>query len=292
MIWLKNNILYRLFNDKLLTVWLWFSSILVSLIVCLIIVFLFYESLPLLWEGGILRFFTDSDWFPIDNLMNIVPMLMGSLLIMLGAILLATPLGIISAVFCRFYAPSFIAVPFSRLIELLGGIPSVVYGFWGLVTLVPIIQKIRPPGTSLLAGVLVLALMILPTITLIIDATFVHIPESYLKGALGLGLSRFSIIKKIIFPYSKSGIFTAIILGSGRAIGETMAILMICGNIIQIPTNVYQPMRTLTSNIALEMAYAMDSHRAALFVSGLLLTGIIIVFVLLAHHFNRRYRIA
>ncbi len=283
MILSNGNILSPSTHDRFLTGILWCFSLLASLILGLILFFLVYNSLPVLWDIGISKFFLDSSWHPSEALFNLTPMLVGSLLIMLGAILLAAPLGIVSAIFCRFYAPKVIAVFYQSLIELLSGIPSVVYGFWGLVTLVPLIQKVNPPGTSLLAGIIVLALMILPTVSLIADATFANLPKEYFQGAAGLSLSRFTLLTQIILPASKSGLLTSVILAAGRAIGETMAILMICGNIAQIPDSLFSPVRTLTANIALEMAYAMGNHRSALFVSGLLLMVIIFALVSLAH---------
>ena len=165
------------------------------------------------------------------------------------------------------------------LIELLAGIPSVVYGFWGLVVLVPLIGRIQPPGTSLLAGIAILTIMILPTIALMADASLAKVPPEYLRGAAALGLSRWATIRSIVFPAAKSGLFTGVILETGRAIGETMAILMVCGNVVQTPKSLFDPIRTLTANIALEMAYATGDHRSALFVSGLVLMALIVALV-------------
>jgi len=201
---------------------------------------------------------------------------------MTGAVLLATPLGIGSAVFCHYYAPRVVAKFYRKLIELLAGIPSVVYGFWGLVVLVPLIRQFHPPGPSLLAGVFILTIMILPTVALMADAAFTNVPASYLRGAAALGLSRWGTIRGVVFPAARSGIYTGVILETGRAIGETMAILMVCGNVVQTPRRIFDPIRTLTSNIALEMAYAEGDHRAALFVSGLILLALIVTLVSVA----------
>jgi phosphate transport system permease protein len=162
---------------------------------------------------------------------------------------------------------------------LLAGIPSVVYGFWGLVVLVPLIGRIQPPGTSLLAGIAILTIMILPTIALMADASLAKVPPEYLRGAAALGLSRWGMIRGVVFPAAKSGLFTGVILETGRAIGETMAMLMVCGNVVQTPKSLFDPMRTLTANIALEMAYATGDHRSALFVSGLVLMALIVALV-------------
>ena len=247
-----------------------------------ILAFLFWEALPVLQHVNLLRFVNDPSWNPTQQLYNLMPMLWGTLLVMVGSVLLATPLGIISAIFCQYYAPPAIAKLYRRLIELLAGIPSVVYGFWGLVVLVPLIGRLHPPGTSLLAGIAILTLMILPTIALTVDASFAKVPTQYLQGAAALGLSRWSTICNIVFPTAKSGLLTGIILETGRAIGETMAVLMVCGNVVQMPKGLFDPVRTLTANIALEMAYATGDHRSALFVSGLTLMAIVVILVVAA----------
>ncbi len=257
-------------------------------IVLFIVFFLILEAIPVLQDEGIVPFFTDSSWNPAEGLYNLTPMLLGTLFVTLGSVLIATPLGILSAVFCQYYAPAKIAYFYRRLIELLAGIPSVVYGFWGLVVLVPLINSINPPGTSLLAGIIILTIMILPTIALIADASFAKIPEEYLIGAASLGLSQWGTIVGVVFPAAKSGLFTGVILETGRAIGETMAVLMVCGNVVQIPRSIFDPMRALTANIALEMAYALGNHRSALFVSGLGLMGIIIILVIAAEIINEQ----
>lgn len=260
-------------------------------IVLLIVAFLALESFPALRHVGLGRFFGDASWHPnpqaSEGTFNLVPMLTGTLLAMSGAVLLATPVGILSAAFCHFYAPPRLVRPYRRLIELLAGIPSVVYGLWGLVILVPLLRRIAPPGPSLLAGILILAVMILPTIALVADAALANVPGSYLRGAAALGLSRRATLFGVCFPAAQSGLFTGVILETGRAIGETMAILMVCGNIVQSPKSLFDPMRTLTANIALEMSYALGDHRSALFVSGLLLLAFTIALVVAAETISR-----
>jgi len=275
----KSKTLSHSRNDKILIWTLRGFAAIAGIIVVLITVFLIKEALPVLRQVGLLRFFQDASWHPVEELYNFIPMLWGTLFATVGAVLVAAPLGILSAVFCQYYAPQPIAGFYRRLIELLAGIPSVVYGFWGLVVLVPLIGSLQPPGTSLLAGIAILALMILPTIALTADASFAKVPSEYLQGAAALGLSRWGTVRGVVFPAAKSGLFTGLILGTGRAIGETMAVLMVCGNVVQTPKSLFEPMRTLTANIALEMAYATGNHRSALFVSGLLLMTIIVLLV-------------
>lgn len=258
-------------------------ALLAGAIVVLICAFLVFESIPALRHVGVARFFTDESWHPAaeasQGKFNLVPMLAGTLLAMAGAVTIATPLGISSALFCHFYAPPLLARGYRRLIELLAGIPSVVYGFWGLVVLVPLIARWQPPGASLLAGVMILSIMVLPTIALVADAALANVPREYLCGAAALGISRWGMIRGVVLPAARSGLLTGVILETGRAIGETMAILMVCGNVVKMPHSVFDPVRTLTANIALEMAYALGDHRSALFVSGLLLMAIVLVLV-------------
>jgi phosphate transport system permease protein len=257
-------------------------------ILLLVVAFLVLESWPALQHIGLVLFFTDQDWYPTESLYGLTPMLWGTLWATLGSVVLAAPLGILSALFCHYYAPPLLATWYRRLIELLAGIPSVVYGFWGLVVLVPMIGRLHPPGPSLLAGILVLFLMILPTIMLVTHASIAHVPVSYLHNAMALGLGRWSMIRRVILPTAKAGLFTGILLGIARALGETMAILMVSGNVVQTPSNLFDPIRTLTANIALEMAYALGDHRSALFVSGLLLMGLVVVFVVMAEGLRQR----
>jgi phosphate transport system permease protein len=276
-------------NDNVLVWGLRGCAGLVGAVVVLIVVFLIVESLPALQHVGLTRFFTDASWHPSEGLYNLTPMLWGTLFAMTGSVLIATPLGILSAVFCHYYAPPKLANSYRRLIEVLAGIPSVVYGFWGLVVLVPLIGALHPPGTSLLAGIAILTIMILPTIALMADAALANVPAHYLRGAHALGLSRWATIRGVVFPAAKSGLFTGVILETGRAIGETMAVLMVCGNVVQTPESLFEPIRTLTANIALEMAYALGDHRAALFVSGLMLMAIIVALVIAAERVSQEH---
>ncbi|UKO98643.1 phosphate ABC transporter permease subunit PstC [Nostoc sp. UHCC 0870] len=285
---LKNKILSPYQSDMVLLWILRGLSLITGIIVILITTFLLLEALPILRQEGWWRFVSDRSWHPVQGLYNLLPMLWGSLLVTFGSVVLAAPLGIGSAIFCQYYAPPVVGGLYRQLINLLAGIPSVVYGFWGLVVLVPLIGKLHPPGTSLLAGIAILTLMILPTIALTAEASFSEVPNEYLQGAAALGISRWATIRSVVLPAAKSGLFTGLILGTGRAIGETMAVLMVCGNVVQTPTSIFDPVRTLTANIALEMAYATGNHRSALFVSGLLLMGAIAILVVVAEGVSRK----
>ncbi|MBI3180951.1 MAG: phosphate ABC transporter permease subunit PstC [Myxococcales bacterium] len=244
-------------------------------IVLLVVAFVSGESAPALAEVGPVRFFSDPSWHPASGFFNMVPMLAGTVLVSAGALLLAAPLGVLSAIFLQFYAPPALRSYWRNLIGLLAGIPSVVYGFWGLVSLVPLINRLHPPGQSLLAGILVLALMVLPTIALLSDAALESVPAHYLRSAAALGLSRWGTVSGVVLPAARGGILTGVALAAARAVGETMAVLMVCGNVVRMPEGLFDPVRTLTANIALEMAYAGSAHRSALFVSGLALLAIV-----------------
>ena len=277
MIWSKRNILFPSASVDTLILWLLrIASGVAAGLVLLILFFLLAESSPLLREVQVVRFITDASWQPSEDAYNLAPMLSGTLFAAGGALILATPLGIASALFVAYYAPPPAAGIYRRLIELLAGIPSVVYGFWALTTLVPLINELHPPGASLLAGMLVLTLMILPTVALTAHAAFLAVPDEYLRGAAALGMSRWSIIRGVVLPAARMGVTAGIILAAGRAIGETMAVLMVTGNVVQHASTVYDPIRTLAANIALEMPYALGDHRAALFVSGLTLMLLVI----------------
>ncbi len=264
------------------------SAALAALIVVLVVGFLAAESAPALVDIGITRFFSDPSWHPTEDSWGLAPMLWGSLAATFGAVLVAMPLAVLSAVFCRYYAPPAVAGVFRRMIELLAGIPSVVFGFWGLVVLVPLIAKVAPPGPSLLAAMLVLAIMILPTVALVAESSLSQVPTSLLNGGYALGLSRTAVVWKVAVPHARAGILTGLMLGAARAIGETMAVLMVCGGVVNTPDSLFAPIRTLTAGIAMEMAYAMDGHRSALFVSGLVLVLAVIGLVMVAHRLESR----
>jgi phosphate transport system permease protein len=283
-----SNISSRSKGDVLLSWSVRFLALMAGGLLLLVVSFLCRESWPALQYIGVWRFFSDPDWYPTENSYRLTPMIWGTIWATAGSVLLASPLGILSALFCHFYAPPLLSRWYRRMVELLAGIPSVVFGFWGLVVLVPLIGRWHPPGPSLLAGILILTLMIIPTIMLVAHASIAQVPVAYIHSASALGLSRWSMIWHIILPTTKVGLFTGILLGLARALGETMAVLMVCGNVVRTPSHLFDPIRTLTANIALEMAYALGQHRAALFVSGLLLMGLVVLFVGLAE--GLRYR--
>ncbi|MEK7487098.1 MAG: phosphate ABC transporter permease subunit PstC [Planctomycetota bacterium] len=278
----KNDLLSLLFFGTL-------ASVSVALIV-FILFFLNIESLLALRELGLWRTLSDPSWHPTQGEYNLTPMLLGTFWATLGAVLLATPLGLFSALFCHYYAPVQLAYYYRRMIEVFGGIPSVIYGLWGLTVLVPWIQKIHPPGPSLLAGILILTLMILPTIVLVLDMALTQIPVELIQGSVALGLSRLGLLRCVVYPSIRSPLISAILLAGTRAIGETMAVLMVCGNLVQIPRGLFDPIRTLTTNIALEMAYALGVHRSSLFLGSLFLLGMVVLLLFLSLVLTSRKR--
>lgn len=268
-------------------------AVLAGVIALLIVGFVLWEAWPALRSVGLLRFVSDAGWHPSGGAergqFNLLPILVGTLATTLGAVLLAAPAGLASALFCRFYAPALLARRYRSLIEILAGLPSVIYGLWGLTVLAPLIRLWQPPGQSLLAGMLILALMILPTVALLSDSALRAVPRSYLDGAAALGLSRWASIRGVALPAAAAGIASAVLLATGRALGETMAVLMVSGNVVRLPASLFDPVRTLTANIALELGYALDHHRAALFVSGLLLMALTVALVGTAHVAGQRH---
>jgi len=275
-------------TDRLLVWVLRVGAMVAALVMLMILMFLLFESWPVLTGLSLMRFVTDASWHPLEGAYHLMPMLLATLLASIGALMLAVPLGLASAVFIVFFAPAHLATLYKRMIELLAGIPSVVFGFWGLTTLAPLIGEWHPPGASLLAAVLVLTLMVLPMITLTAYTAFVAVPEELLRSAAALGLSRWGMIGGVALPAARKGIIAGIILAAARALGETMAVLMVAGNVVQYPESIFDPVRTLAANIVLEMAYAMDDHRAVLFVSGLLLMVLVMALSALAGLLERR----
>lgn len=242
-----------------------------TLIVLLIAGFLVRESWPMISEAGPLRFLTDAGWWPRDGSFNMSPMILASLLLTLGALVIATPLSLVFATFTCFVAPPWLANGMRVLVEASAAVPTVVYGLWGITVIVPLVNQISPPGSSLLSGMIVVAVMIFPTIAMLSRSALQTVPPGYAQAASALGVSNAQTVLRIVLPAAKHGIVSAMILGAARAIGETMVVLMVCGNIVQVPKSLFEPVRTLTANIALEMPYAMGDHRASLFVAGLMM---------------------
>lgn len=281
-------------SDRLLLFGLRLGSALAASLVLLIAFFLLRESGPGLARVGAGRFLSDPGWHPTaePGEFNLVAMGVATLATTLGAILLAGPLGILCAVWMRFYAPAALARLARALIQVAAGVPSVVYGFWGLVTLVPLVGALAPPGPSLLSGILVLAMMIVPTVALLAGAALERVPTDQLQGAAALDLSRWTTVRRVVLPATAPGLGVAVVLATMRAVGETMAVLMVCGNVTALPRSLFDPVRTLTANIALELGYATTEHRSVLFVSGLALMLLVAALVYVQDRLSRRVRLA
>jgi len=238
----------------------------------LIAIFIFIEGTPLVVKVGLLNFLARSQWAPSKGHFGILPMIIGSLAVTLLAILVGALLGLSCALFLAEFAPKWSVRILKPLIELLAGIPSVVYGFMGVVVLVPWIRNtFGGPGFSVLAAGLVLGIMVLPTVIAVSLDALQAVPLSYQEGSLALGATRWQTLYRVVLPAARSGIIAGMVLGMGRAVGETMAVIMIAGNALVIPRSLLAPVRTLTSNIALEMGYATGDHQAALFATGMVL---------------------
>ncbi|NPV08273.1 MAG: phosphate ABC transporter permease subunit PstC [Anaerolineae bacterium] len=254
-----------------------------------ITVFILREGLPVLVEFGLVRFLTDRVWAPTRGQFGILAMILGSLWVTGGALLVGVPLGLAVAIFTTDYAPPILAELLRPAIQLLAGIPSVIYGFIGLKILVPLIREnLGGPGLSVLAGALVLGVMILPNIIAISEDAIRAVPQLYRDGALALGATHWQSLWRVVLPAARSGIVASVVLGMGRAVGETMAVIMVVGNSLQLPTSPLDAATTLTSNIGLEMAYASGAHRQALFATGIVLFFLIMLLNLVATTFRRR----
>ncbi|MGI6176109.1 MAG: phosphate ABC transporter permease subunit PstC [Christensenellales bacterium] len=260
---------------------------LVSACVCivaviLICIFLFANGTPALQKIGVFDFLLGKTWKPSNDIYGILPMILGSIYVTAGAIVVGVPIGILTAICLSKFSSKRTARILNPAVELLAGIPSVVYGFFGLVVLVPFVRDtFGGDGTSILTASVLLGIMILPTIITVSAAAIKAVPESYYEGALALGASHERSVFGVIIPAAKSGITASVILGIGRAIGETMAVMMVAGNQARIPTGLLRGVRTLTTNIVLEMGYSADLHREALIATALVLFVFILIINLL-----------
>jgi phosphate ABC transporter permease protein PstC len=255
----------------------------------LIAVFILLEGLPFLLRYGPWKFLTTSDWRPHEGAFGIAPMIIASLWITAGAMLIGAPLGVAGAVFLSEFVPRPVMRIIKPTIELLAGIPSVVYGFIGVMVLAPLIRtNLGGPGLSLLAAAVILGIMVLPTIISISVDAIGAVPNSFREGALALGATRWQAVRMVILKAARNGIIASIILAMGRAVGETMAVIMVAGNTIRMPHSALEPVRTLTANIAIEMSAATGMHRQALFATGVVLFVVIMLLNSLAMAAMRR----
>lgn len=271
----KENIMSAVFLASALT------SILAVALICL---FLMANGLPAIGKIGVFEFLLGREWAPVDTppAFGIFPMILGSIYVTAGAILLGVPVGIFTAVFLARVCPPKLYNFIRPGVELLAGIPSVVYGFFGMAAIVPWL------GNSILSACVLLGIMILPTIVGLAESALRAVPESYYEGALALGAGHYRSVFHVVLPAAKSGIFAAIVLGIGRAIGETMAVIMVAGNQARMPVSLFRGIRTLTANIVIEMGYAAELHREALIATGVVLFVFILIINLSFSALKRR----
>jgi len=276
-------------NEKLIRLALLLVAFSAVSILLVITIFIFGEGTPIMFKYGLQKFLFSLDWFPLEKSYGLLPMIIGSLFVTAGALVIGVPFGLACAIVLTEFSSKRLRRILKPIIELLAGIPSVVYGFMGVVILVPFIRdNLGGPGLSVLAASIILGIMILPTIISISIDSLEAVPRSYREGSIALGATRWQTTRMVMFPAAKSGIIASIILGMGRAIGETMAVIMIAGNAATIPRSLLDPVRTLTSNIALEMGYAAGEHREALFATGVILFIIIMVLNAIANLTSKR----
>ncbi|MGQ9801215.1 MAG: phosphate ABC transporter permease subunit PstC [Candidatus Saccharicenans sp.] len=278
-------------NDRLVKLALLMIALSAISVLAIITIFIFEQGTPIMFRYGLRSFLLGQDWYPSEKSFGLFPMIVGSLMVTFGALIIGVPLGLASAIFLTEFSHRRLSRILKPVIELLAGIPSVVYGFIGLMFLVPFIrEQFGGPGLSVLAASIILGIMILPTVISISIDAIRAVPDSFREGSIALGATRWQTVRMVVLPAARSGIIAGIILGMGRAIGETMAVIMVAGNAADIPGSILAPVRTLTSNIALEMAYASGEHREALFATGVILFIIIMILNTMANVTSARQR--
>lgn len=262
--------------------------------VVLICVFLFANGIPAMKEIGLLNFLTGAKWKPGNDIYGILPMILGSIYITADAVAIGVPIGLLTAIFMAFYCPKKLYGLLKPCTELLAGIPSIVYGFFGMVIIVPCIRTVAAlfgadvSGSSILAASILLGIMILPTIIGVSEAALRAVPSAYYEGAVAMGARHERAIFTVMLPAAKSGVLAGVVLGIGRAIGETMAVIMVAGNQPRLTGNMLKGIRTMTANIVLEMGYATGLHREALIATGVVLFVFILIINLTFSILKRR----
>lgn len=268
----------RSFKEKAMQIVFLLTACVSIAAVILICVFLFANGIPAIGKIGVFDFLLGTKWHPENDVYGILPMILGSIYVTAGALIIGVPIGLLTSIFMARFCPKRIYKPIKAGIDLMAGIPSVVYGFFGLVVIVPFVRdNFGGRGFSVLTASILLGLMILPTIISVAESSIRAVPQSYYEGALALGASHERSVFFTVVPAAKSGILSGIVLGIGRAIGETMAVMMVAGNQAVIPKSLTDGVRTLTTNIVMEMGYSADLHREALIATAVVL----FVFILL-----------
>lgn len=267
------------------------TSIAAVVLICL---FLFANGIPAMKEIGLLNFLTGAKWKPGNDIYGILPMILGSIYITAGAVVIGVPVGLLTAIFMAFYCPKKLYGLLKPCTELLAGIPSIVYGFFGMVVIVPCIRTVAAlfdvdiSGSSILAASVLLGIMILPTVIGVSEAALRAVPSAYSEGAVAMGARHERAIFTVMLPAAKSGVLAGVVLGIGRAIGETMAVIMVAGNQPRLTGNMLKGIRTMTANIVMEMGYATGLHREALIATGVVLFVFILIINLTFSILKRR----
>ena len=267
------------------------TSIAAVVLICL---FLFANGIPAMKEIGLLNFLTGAKWKPGNDIYGILPMILGSIYITAGAVVIGVPVGLLTAIFMAFYCPKKLYGLLKPCTELLAGIPSIVYGFFGMVVIVPCIRTVADwfdvdiSGSSILAASVLLGIMILPTVIGVSEAALRAVPSAYYEGAVAMGARHERAIFTVMLPAAKSGVLAGVVLGIGRAIGETMAVIMVAGNQPRLTGNMLKGIRTMTANIVMEMGYATGLHREALIATGVVLFVFILIINLTFSILKRR----
>ena len=262
------------------------ASILAVILIC---AFLFVNGIPTIGKIGLGNFVLGKIWMPKSGIFGIFPMIIGSIYVTAGAIVVGVPTALLLAIFLAFYCPKKLYAPLKAMVNLLAGIPSVVYGFFGLTVFVPLLRQLTGhDGSTMLTASVLLGIMILPTVTGVAEPALKSVPTSYYEGALALGATHEKSVFGTVFPAAKSGVLAGVVLGIGRAIGETMAVIMIAGNQPRMPKGITEGLRTMTANIVLEMGYASGLHREALIATGVVLFVFILLINLSVSMLNRR----
>lgn len=268
----------RKYSEKIMKIVFLTAACVSILAVILICVFLFASGVPAIREIGVSDFLLGGSWKPNQGLYGIFPMIVGSIYVTAGAVVVGVPIGLLCAVFMARYCPAGLYRILKPAVDLLAGIPSIVYGFFGLMVIVPMVQNMfGGSGKSLLTASVLLGIMILPTIISVAESNIRAVPEQYYEGSLALGATKERSVFRAVLPAAKMGIMAGIILGIGRAIGETMAVVMVCGNQAIMPRGITEGVRTLTANIVLEMGYASGLHREALIATAVVLFVFILI---------------
>ena len=267
------------------------ASIAAVVLICL---FLFANGIPAMKKIGLLNFLTGVKWKPGNDIYGILPMILGSIYITAGAVVIGVPVGLLTAIFMAFYCPKKLYGLLKPCTELLAGIPSIVYGFFGMVVIVPCIRTVAAlfdvdiSGSSILAASVLLGIMILPTVIGVSEAALRAVPSAYYEGAVAMGARHERAIFTVMLPAAKSGVLAGVVLGIGRAIGETMAVIMVAGNQPRLTGNMLKGIRTMTANIVIEMGYATGLHREALIATGVVLFVFILIINLTFSILKRR----